>query len=224
MSTRSGSSRSETTRPSRLTCEYQVSSPRAVSDTRGSRRMKLSRSRVTSMFTRTRPSSQSYQVATAWGEPSGPSVAMTAGFGRRRNAWTAGVTGGSGIARPRDERAHRCAVELALALAGVDGGRLADQRVELARREPQPPCPRVCLRHDGALSPVGDDPAAIQDGVLGLLLDVVSRPCKVALDRVEVVLRRHVGEGLLRRRPHERDAARSGVGDLGREVHGGTVV
>src|SRR5215213_4330851 len=51
-----------TARPSRLRCEYQLSFPSTVSATRGSRRMKRSRSRVSAMLTSTRPSSQSYQV------------------------------------------------------------------------------------------------------------------------------------------------------------------
>src|SRR5436309_15588119 len=38
------------------------------------------------MFSRTRPSSQSYQVAAVCGEPSGRTVATTAGFGRARNS------------------------------------------------------------------------------------------------------------------------------------------
>src|SRR5436853_3075528 len=95
MSASESSSAIETIFPSRLTCEYQPSSPlpRTVSAARGSRRMYPSRSLVSSMFRSTRPSSQSYQVGTLCGEPSGRSVATTAGFGRRRNSSTSGGTG-----------------------------------------------------------------------------------------------------------------------------------
>ena len=51
------------------------------------------------MFRRMSPSTQSYQVATEWGEPSARSVATTAGFGSRRNASISGGTGAGGIAR-----------------------------------------------------------------------------------------------------------------------------
>src|SRR5205814_1821992 len=57
-----------------------------------------SRRRLSSMFSRTSPSSQSYQVATLCGDPSGRSVATTAGFGRRRNSSTSGGTGVGGTA------------------------------------------------------------------------------------------------------------------------------
>src|SRR5215813_7325557 len=48
------------------------------------------------MFRRTRPSSQSYQVAAVWGSPAGLTVATTAGFGRARKASTSGGTGTRG--------------------------------------------------------------------------------------------------------------------------------
>src|SRR5438552_12743101 len=48
------------------------------------------------MFRRTRPSSQSYQVAAVWGAPLGLTVATTAGFGRARKASTSGGTGTRG--------------------------------------------------------------------------------------------------------------------------------
>src|SRR5690242_18874797 len=48
------------------------------------------------MFRKTRPSSQSYQVAAEWGVPRGLTVATTAGFGRARNASTSGGTGTRG--------------------------------------------------------------------------------------------------------------------------------
>src|SRR5438876_1870844 len=48
------------------------------------------------MFRRTRPSSQSYQVAAVWGVPLGLTVATTAGLGRARNASTSGGTGTGG--------------------------------------------------------------------------------------------------------------------------------
>ncbi|HKN63632.1 MAG TPA: hypothetical protein VJV76_04800 [Gaiellaceae bacterium] len=50
------------------------------------------------MFRRTRPSSQSYQVAAVWGAPLGLTVATTAGFGRARKASTSGGTGTRGMA------------------------------------------------------------------------------------------------------------------------------
>src|SRR5262249_46659285 len=48
------------------------------------------------MFRKTRPSSQSYQVAAVWGAPRGLTVATTAGFGRARKASTSGGTGTGG--------------------------------------------------------------------------------------------------------------------------------
>src|SRR6266508_1127629 len=97
MSVRSASSSIERTRPIRLTCRYQLFSSSTVNAARGSRRMKRSRSRLSSMFTSTRPSSQSYHVGTVCGEPSGRSVATTAGLGRERNSSISGGTGTCGI-------------------------------------------------------------------------------------------------------------------------------
>ena len=57
------------------------------------------------MLSSTRPSSQSYQVAAVWGEPSGRSVATTAAFGRERNSDTSSGTGTRGIAGPNLKRA-----------------------------------------------------------------------------------------------------------------------
>jgi hypothetical protein len=51
------------------------------------------------MFKSTRPSSQSYQVAAVCGEPSGRSVATTAGFAFARNSSTSGGTGTGGTLR-----------------------------------------------------------------------------------------------------------------------------
>src|ERR1022692_3210822 len=48
------------------------------------------------MFSSTRPSSQSYQVAAVCGVPSGRMVATTAGFGFARKASTSGGTGTGG--------------------------------------------------------------------------------------------------------------------------------
>src|SRR6266516_131085 len=96
MSARSGSSSIETMRPIRLTWLYQLSSSRTVSAARGSRRMNRRRRRLSSMFSSTRPFSHSYQVGTVWGEPSGRSVATTAGFGRDRNSPIFGGTGTRG--------------------------------------------------------------------------------------------------------------------------------
>src|SRR5215471_12445196 len=49
------------------------------------------------MFRKTRPSSQSYQVAAVWGAPAGLTVATTAGFGLARKASTSGGTGTRGM-------------------------------------------------------------------------------------------------------------------------------
>src|ERR1041385_4643438 len=49
------------------------------------------------MLRKTRPSSQSYQVAAVWGSPRGLTVATTAGFGRARKASTSGGTGTRGM-------------------------------------------------------------------------------------------------------------------------------
>jgi hypothetical protein len=49
------------------------------------------------MFRKTRPSSQSYQVAAVWGAPLGLTVATTAGFGSARNASISGGTGTRGM-------------------------------------------------------------------------------------------------------------------------------
>src|ERR1700686_1787686 len=57
-----------------------------------------SRARLSSMFSSTRPLSQSYQVAAVWGAPAGLTVATTAGFGRARNSSTSGGTGAGGTA------------------------------------------------------------------------------------------------------------------------------
>src|SRR5438477_10064907 len=96
MPARSGSSSIETTRPSSVTCPYQLSSPRTVSATAGFCRMYRRRRRLSSMLRSTRPSSQSYQVAAVWGAPLGLTVATTAGLGRARNASTSGGTGTGG--------------------------------------------------------------------------------------------------------------------------------
>src|ERR1044072_7914516 len=49
------------------------------------------------MFRKTRPSSQSYQVAAVCGAPLGLTVATTAGFGLARNASISGGTGTDGM-------------------------------------------------------------------------------------------------------------------------------
>src|SRR5579884_4440464 len=49
------------------------------------------------MLRRTRPSSQSYQVAAVWGAPLGLTVATTAGLGRARKASISGGTGTRGM-------------------------------------------------------------------------------------------------------------------------------
>ena len=70
-----------------------------VSETRGSARMCSLRRRDASMLTSTRPSSQSYHVATVTGAPSGPIVAITAAFGFARKASSRGGNGGRGTRR-----------------------------------------------------------------------------------------------------------------------------
>jgi hypothetical protein len=51
------------------------------------------------MFTRIRPSSQSYQVAAVYGAPSERTVAMTAAFGLLRNSTSSAGSGAGGTAR-----------------------------------------------------------------------------------------------------------------------------
>src|SRR2546427_2397508 len=88
MSVRPESSRFSTTRPYRLTWRYQSSS-NTVRLTFGSRRIHRSRLRDSLMLTRTRPPSQSYQVTTVMGNPSGRMHPITAAFGFLRNLSTA---------------------------------------------------------------------------------------------------------------------------------------
>src|SRR5437667_5652327 len=78
---------------------YQLRSSSTVRAARGSRRKNRSRSLLSSMFSSTRPFSQSYQVGAVCGEPSGRSVATTAGFARERNSSTSAGTGtvGTGV-------------------------------------------------------------------------------------------------------------------------------
>src|SRR5262245_50482407 len=98
MSSSSVSSTSSATRPSRFTCRYQLSASSTVSERRGSRRRNPSRARLSSMFSSTREPSHRYQVATACGEPSGRTVATTAGLGRRRSSSMSGGNGRLGTA------------------------------------------------------------------------------------------------------------------------------
>ena len=74
------------------------------------------RSRLASMLSRTRPSSQAYQVATECGEPSGLIVATTAGCGRERTR------------RPRagPERRHQAASAASRRRASKSGVRLPE--------------------------------------------------------------------------------------------------
>src|SRR6187431_785550 len=99
MSSNSVSSTSSATRPSRFTCRYQLSASSTVSDRRGSRRRNASLARLSSMFRSTREPSHRYHVATECGEPSGRTVATTAGLGRRRSSSTSGGNGSVGTAR-----------------------------------------------------------------------------------------------------------------------------
>ena len=101
--------RAATTRPCRLTCEPQFARSMTVSETRGSARRCARRRRPSSMFTSTRPSSQSYHVATVTGEPSGRTVAMTAAFGFARKASSSGGRGGGARRRAYHPSAIRSA-------------------------------------------------------------------------------------------------------------------
>src|SRR3954452_19158934 len=65
------------------------------------------------MLRRTRPCSQSYQVAAGWGAPLGLTVATTAGFGRARKASISGGTGTRGT-RPRLLRREQVGPEVGL--------------------------------------------------------------------------------------------------------------
>src|SRR5215218_2436166 len=96
MSSSRSSSTSSAARPSRFTCRYQPWASSTVSDRRGSRRRNASRARLSSMFSSTREPSQRYHVATECGEPSGRTVATTAGLGRRRSSSTSGGNGSRG--------------------------------------------------------------------------------------------------------------------------------
>src|SRR2546422_4845440 len=87
MSVRPESSRISTTRPYRLTWRYQSSS-NTVRLTFGSRRIHRRRLRDSLMLTRTRPPSQSYQVTTVMGNPSGRMHPITAVVGTLKDALT----------------------------------------------------------------------------------------------------------------------------------------
>src|SRR5439155_6287724 len=116
------SSSRDATRPRRLTWRYQSSASSTVSATRGSRRMNRSLSLAWSMLSKTRSPSQSYQVATVWGEPFRRSDATTAGLGRRRNSSTSAGTGADGIGWGRAENTFP-----AVSILGVDvGGTFTD--------------------------------------------------------------------------------------------------
>src|SRR3954466_5832549 len=108
MSARSGSS-SSVMRPWSVMWRYHCSPSRTVSDTRGSWRRYSRRLRPSSMFTSTRPSSQTYHVATVFGLPSGRTVPMIDGFGLRRTAWSPSGSGGLGmvLGPTRSARGHR---------------------------------------------------------------------------------------------------------------------
>src|SRR3954462_12228428 len=120
MSVRPASGSIATTRPCRLTWRYQLLSS-TVSETRGSLRRWSRRLRPSSMFTSTRPSSHRYQVATLNGAPSGLRVAITAGWGSRRSAWSSSGRGGLGIAAV-------VSVGVAGRVLGVPGLRLEAQQ------------------------------------------------------------------------------------------------
>src|SRR5213596_2932155 len=87
------------------------------------------------MFRSTRPSSQSYQVGTLCGEPSGRSVATTAGFGRRRNSSTSGGTGTLGTSAHTPEHADVHTLALVDYLTKLPAGAPCELRHLLRRGE-----------------------------------------------------------------------------------------
>src|SRR6476661_10035434 len=98
MSARPSSPAISTTRPINETWVYQPDSSSTVRVRRGSRRRCRRRTRVSSMFSRTRSSSsRRYHVATDTGWPSERRVATTAGFGLASRARTSSGKGSSGM-------------------------------------------------------------------------------------------------------------------------------
>src|SRR3954462_6285996 len=96
MSFRSGSS-SRLMRPCSVMCRYHWSPSRTVSETRGSCLRYSRRLRPSSMFTSTRPSSQTYHVATVFRAPPGVTVPTIAGFGFAWTSWSSAGSGGFGM-------------------------------------------------------------------------------------------------------------------------------
>src|SRR5436190_3350751 len=85
------------------------------------------------MFRKTRPSSQSYQVAAVWGAPLGLTVATTAGFGAARKVSTSGGTGTRGT-RPSLLSSRRQRVGRLAGSHLADGPQADDE--EGARHDP----------------------------------------------------------------------------------------
>src|SRR6185295_16659601 len=146
MSLRSGSS-SSAMRPWSVMWRYHESPSRMVSDTRGSLRRYPRRLRPSSMFTSARPSSQTYQVATVFGLPSGATVPMIDGFGLRKTFWSASGSGGLGIVvRPtRSARGDRTGGR------EIDRDRVGDVRRVPAREHDADRCagPLGRVEHQG---------------------------------------------------------------------------
>src|SRR5262249_31357515 len=200
MSLNSESSRISVTRPKSVSCRYQSLPSITLSATRGSRCMLVRRRRVASMLTSTCVPSQSYHVTAVCGEPSARSVAITAGFARRRSASASGGSGSFGIRlrplapvalEPEVGLDERCSAEVRLgplALGALEVGLRGSDELLLRR-------PVVdALRPDsevvaGALDVLGDlvdarDGAEVdQRQPLGLVAEhLVERP----LPRLEV--------------------------------------
>src|SRR5439155_24885293 len=133
ISARSRSSLISTTSPHRLTWRYQSSS-NTVRLTLGSRRIHRRRFRDSFMLTKTRPFSQSYQVTTVIGNPSGRTTPMTAAFGFFRKASTCAGSSSTGTVLLQGE------------------GRLppVGQIVELDRNDPLDPPEPASIRRDQA--------------------------------------------------------------------------
>src|SRR3954451_23903475 len=114
---------------------YQESPSRTVSETRGSLRRYSRRLRPSSMFTSTRPSSQTYHVATVFGAPSGATVPMTDGFGFASTFWSSSGSGGLDMVlgptrSPRGDstRGREIDLDRVRDVGGVAGGEHAARR------------------------------------------------------------------------------------------------
>src|SRR6185436_17986581 len=162
MSFRSSSSSSVIV-PCSVMWRYHESPSRIVIETRGFWRRYSRRLRPSSMFTRTRPSSQTYHVATVFAAPSGVTEPMTDGLGFASTCWSFSGMGGLGMpavlpgpdrGAARRDRARRREVDLDRvrdvrrvaarerdadgrpgALGGVEDERVARPQAVLRQRE-----------------------------------------------------------------------------------------